>query len=119
MHGKDITIPKGTEITAYVAGDTPLDPAGFKQATASDSASGSKIETVATGTSSVTIKSSPDGAEITVDGKLMGTTPSTLQLSPGEHVLMIEKAGFKVWQRTITVAAGGSVNFEATLDRVP
>ncbi len=25
MHGKDITIPKGTEITAYVNGDTPLD----------------------------------------------------------------------------------------------
>ena len=24
MHGKDITIPKGTEITAYVAADTPL-----------------------------------------------------------------------------------------------
>lgn len=25
MHGKDITIPKGTEITAYVNGDIPLD----------------------------------------------------------------------------------------------
>src|SRR5216683_654733 len=30
MHGKDITIPKGTEISAYVAGDTPLDPSKFK-----------------------------------------------------------------------------------------
>jgi hypothetical protein len=27
MHGKDITIPKGTEITAYVQGDVTLDPA--------------------------------------------------------------------------------------------
>src|SRR5260370_20732755 len=26
MHGKDITIPKGTEVTAYVNGDIPLDP---------------------------------------------------------------------------------------------
>ena len=25
MHGKDITIPKGTEITAYVSGNVPLD----------------------------------------------------------------------------------------------
>jgi hypothetical protein len=25
MHGKDMTIPKGTEITAYVNGDVPLD----------------------------------------------------------------------------------------------
>jgi hypothetical protein len=34
MHGKDITIPKGTEITAYVAVDTPLDPAKFRKQTA-------------------------------------------------------------------------------------
>ncbi len=29
MHGKDITIPKGTEITAYINGDVPLDAAKF------------------------------------------------------------------------------------------
>jgi hypothetical protein len=29
MHGKDITIPKGTEVAAYVAADTPLDFAKF------------------------------------------------------------------------------------------
>jgi len=34
MHGKDLTIPKGTEITAYVAADTPLDPSRFRKQTA-------------------------------------------------------------------------------------
>jgi hypothetical protein len=34
MHGKDITIPKGTEVTAYVAGDTPLDPSKFSKQSA-------------------------------------------------------------------------------------
>lgn len=34
MHGKDLTIPKGTEITAYVAADTPLDPSKFRKQTA-------------------------------------------------------------------------------------
>lgn len=34
MHGKDITIPKGTEITAYVAADTPLDASKFRKQTA-------------------------------------------------------------------------------------
>ena len=29
IHGKNITIPKGTEITAYVAADTPLDASKF------------------------------------------------------------------------------------------
>lgn len=32
MHGKDITVPKGTEITAYVNGDVELDPAQFPTA---------------------------------------------------------------------------------------
>ncbi len=34
MHGKDITIPQGTEVTAYVAADTPLDPAKFTKQSA-------------------------------------------------------------------------------------
>jgi hypothetical protein len=29
MHGKDISIPKGTEVTAYVNGDMKLDIAKF------------------------------------------------------------------------------------------
>ena len=35
VHGKDITIPKGTEITAYTNGDIPLDPKKFVTQTAS------------------------------------------------------------------------------------
>jgi hypothetical protein len=34
VHGKDITIPKGTEITAYINGDIPLDQSKFAAATA-------------------------------------------------------------------------------------
>src|SRR6266404_3992870 len=106
MHGKDITIPKGTEITAYIAGDTPLDAARFKQSTAVVSEStASKSEGVTPNLSAVAIKSAPDGAEITIDGKLMGTTPSTIQLSPGDHIVVLEKSGFKSWQRTVTVNA--------------
>ena len=29
MHGKDVTLPQGTELTVYVNGDFPLDPAKF------------------------------------------------------------------------------------------
>jgi hypothetical protein len=32
MHGKDVTIPKGTEVTAYISGDVKLDPAKFQPA---------------------------------------------------------------------------------------
>src|SRR5215472_12673604 len=88
MHGKDITIPKGTEITAYINGDIPLDPAKFQsQVAASSSATG----TAQNGNggdptlSLVEVRSNPDGADITVDGKYMGSTPSTLKLAAGDH----------------------------------
>ncbi len=40
MHGKDITIPKGTEITAYVNGDIPLDPKRFATQTTANPETG-------------------------------------------------------------------------------
>jgi hypothetical protein len=119
MHGKDITIPKGTEITAYIAGDTPLDPTKFNKQSAAVESGTSKSEASATAMSAVVIKSTPDGAEITIDGKLVGTTPSTVQLTPGEHTVSIDKSGFKQWQRTITVTSGGAINLEGTLDKLP
>ncbi|HMH42981.1 MAG TPA: PEGA domain-containing protein [Pyrinomonadaceae bacterium] len=118
MHGKDITIPKGTEITAYVAGDTPLEPSKFKTSALVESTA-SKPDVSGPNLSPIAIKSTPDGAEITIDDKLVGTTPSTVQVTPGDHTIVIGKAGFKPWQRTITVTTGGTINLEATLDKVP
>src|SRR5712664_419666 len=40
MHGKDITIPKGTEITAYINGDIPLEPKRFAQQTTTNAETG-------------------------------------------------------------------------------
>jgi hypothetical protein len=121
MHGKDITIPKGTEITAYVAGDTPLDPTKFlKPPTTASAMSQPLIESsTAAELTAVAIKSAPDGADITIEGKFVGTTPSSVQLKPGEHTIAIEKSGFKSWQRTMTVTAGGAINLEAILEKTP
>jgi PEGA domain len=123
MHGKDITIPKGTEITAYVNGDIPLDPARFKvQAKVADDpnvppTAGPAANAADPALSSVDVKSTPDGAEITVDDKYMGSTPSILKLSPGDHKIKLEKSGFKSWERTLAVGAGGAANVNATLDK--
>jgi hypothetical protein len=117
MHGKDITIPKGTEITSYINGDIPLDPARFKaQAKAADQ-SATPVQGADSTISSVDVKSTPDGAEITVDDKYMGSTPSILKLAPGDHKIKLEKSGFKTWERTMAVAAGGNANINVTLDK--
>jgi len=121
MHGKDITIPKGTEITAYVNGDIPLDPARFKvQAKAAADLSvmpSAGANGADPALSSVDLKSTPDGAEITVDDKYMGSTPSTLKLLPGDHKIKLEKSGFKSWERTLAEGARGTANVNATLDK--
>jgi PEGA domain/Protein of unknown function (DUF2846) len=65
----------------------------------------------------ISIKSTPTGADINVDGKFMGSTPSTIQLSPGQHFVSIEIEGMKPWQRTMSVTPGGNVAIDATLEK--
>jgi hypothetical protein len=66
--------------------------------------------------SEVAVKSTPTGADITVDGKFSGNTPSTLQLSAGDHTVSVTAKGFQKWERTITVSAGGAITLNAALD---
>jgi hypothetical protein len=63
----------------------------------------------------VSVASAPDGADITVDGRFVGSTPSRLELTLGDHAIRIEKSGYKAWQRTMTVGAGASPTISATL----
>jgi PEGA domain len=119
IHGKDITIPKGTEITAYIAADTPLVSANFNKQPVTSESGAAKTEAAPTGLSSVIVQSTPLGAEITVDEKFLGTTPSTVQLTPGEHKIVIMKTGFKSWERTMTISPNGSVNLDVSLEKAP
>lgn len=72
---------------------------------------------VTPGLVTVGLRSTPDGADITVDGKFMGNTPSVLRLSPGDHVIAMQKSGFKPWQRTINLMLGETPSLNATLDQ--
>ena len=130
VHGKDITIPKGTEITAYINGDVPLDPKRFAtRAAASPEAGAATVQPAVDASvtqngkgldvalSTVDIKSTPDGAEITMDDKFMGSTPSSLRLAVGDHKIKLGKSGFKIWERTMTVGAGATATVDATLEK--
>jgi len=113
MHGKDINIPKGTEITAYVMGDILLEKAKFQenakpQATAVAASSADPATTVS-------ISSVPASAEVEVDGKFVGNTPSSAMLSAGEHSIRITRKGYKAWERKLTVS-GGSTTIHAELE---
>ena len=131
MHGKDVTVPKGTEITAYVNGSVDLaSPKGEAARTApaaptapapvsASAAVAPSLETkpLAADPSTVTIKSNPDGGEISVDGRFVGSTPSTVQLTPGEHDVAVLQPGFKTWQRSIAVTSGSVISLNVVLEK--
>jgi PEGA domain len=115
MHGKDITIPKGTEITAYINGDTHLDQAKFQNGSGA-----AQSATTVAGTAQMEISSTPAGADIELDGKFVGSTPSTITASPGEHEVIVKKSGFSPWSKTITLSAGHvTLNAELTSETKP
>lgn len=114
MHGKDISIPKGTEITAYVNGDTKLDIAKFEPAAPTD-APAQVAE--ASASAKLQLESDPPGADIEVDGSFVGNTPSDVQVAEGDHTVTVKKSGFKDWERKLKVTAGSSVHLNAELEK--
>ena len=121
MRGKDISIPQGTGITAYTIGDIPLEIGKFTPVKANQPATdGEQVPNTATSDfSTVFIKSVPGGAEISLDGKFVGSTPSTLTIKFGEHTISVKKDGYILWERTITITAGGNLTIDASLQKSP
>jgi hypothetical protein len=120
MHGKDITIPKGTEITAYVNGDMKLDIAKFQQPSATQpvTAAAPIAASPSPMSSKLQLESNPSGADIEIDGNFVGNTPSDVQVAEGEHAVTVKKAGYKDWQRKLKVSAGSSVHIDAELEKM-
>jgi PEGA domain len=144
MHGKDISIPKGTEITAYVNGDMKLDMAKFGPATAPEGTSvqtASAIQSLPTtvvpgatapgdparnsdnparspGEAMAEISSDPLGGDIEIDGNFVGNTSSSFGIAAGEHTLRISKQGYKQWGRILTTSTG-NIKVAAILEPIP
>src|SRR5580692_9658482 len=163
MHGKDVTIAKGTEVTAYISGDVKLDPLKFQpaglvpavtpasatpesatpgsaapdSATPSSATPSSATQAVPAASPAATpnaapgdttavsqdqgtaaeleVSSTPDGADIEIDGNFVGNTPSTMGVAAGPHQVSVKKAGFKPWERKITVSSG-HIKIDAALE---
>ncbi|MDP9051285.1 MAG: PEGA domain-containing protein [Acidobacteriota bacterium] len=56
--------------------------------------------------SGLTIDASVANCDIDVDGSFVGNTPSTMNLAPGKHDIVVKKAGYKDWTRSMNVASG-------------
>jgi len=115
IKGKDITIPQGTEITAFVEGDMHLDMSKFGAAPPEIAAAPAQAAPVQ---ASLVIESTPPGADIEIDGAFVGNAPSTVTVAPGSHQITVKKKGFADWTKTLNVT-GGTVHLNAELEGAP
>lgn len=116
IKGKDVTINKGVVFETFTDGDHTL---GGPSAAGSTAQAGvaANSNTFTGGSASVTINSNVTGADIEVDGNYVGSTPATLPLQPGTHKIVV-KQGASVWQRSLLVNGGATVNVNAQLEQI-
>ena len=61
------------------------------------------------------VVSTPTGAQITLDGHPIGATNATFNTSPGAHVVMVDKAGYRPETRTTIAEEGKTAAVAVTL----
>jgi hypothetical protein len=61
--------------------------------------------------------STPPGADIMLDGKYVGSTPSEIELVTGTHVVVFSMSGFTQWKRELTVLSGSHLTVSAILQK--
>jgi len=116
-------VPAAQGASAATAGAEPArTPAGSSGQAGAASTGAAPVVDVATESSSrPTVKcsfsSTPAGAEVTLDGRYVGSTPSVLGLTTGNHVVVISMAGFQQWKRDLTVAPGSELTVNAVLQK--
>jgi len=108
IHGTNTTFPRGTEITAFVNGDQRLDLASFVAAPSAETA-GDELKTA------LQISSTPDDAQVQIDGAAAGSTPLSVTVMAGKHEISIKKAGYSDWSKTLYVS-GDTAHVEAVLE---
>jgi hypothetical protein len=106
IKGKDLTIPKGTFVTAYINGDLPLNAEKFQASSHKN-------------TTQVNFKVDVEEAEIWIEAKFVGHAPATIRLPEGEYEIVIKKPGYQRWRRMVAVPAGSLMNLTVSLTKQP
>jgi len=88
---QDASITQGSDLTAFINGSQQLDL--------------TRLRAAGGPTTTIKITSTPANAEVTLDGRLAGSTPSSLRATSGDHVIVVRMAGFQSWQKKIHVEA--------------
>lgn len=69
------------------------------------------------GSSSLLLSSVPEGAEILLDGALVGMTPSRLTIGAGPHRVVFRKQGFKDYERQFIALKDSDLTVSAEMEK--
>jgi len=138
MKGKNVEIPRGHHIPAFVDGDRMIavvstDRApnaapdamrnngapGFVQASLNTAQPAAGRVAGATDFGAINVISDPGGAEIEIDGAYYGNTPGLIKLAAGLHTITIRYAGHEAWKRTLNIGPGSNLTVKADLVKPP
>jgi hypothetical protein len=67
----------------------------------------------------VTINANIEGAEVSVNDSIAGTTPVSVELLPGTHTVTVRKEGFLMVEEKLRVAGTDPISWSATLKPLP
>jgi len=88
---QDASISQGADLTAFINGNQQIDV--------------TRLRAAGGATTTIKVTSSPSNAEVTLDGRLAGSTPSALRVTGGDHIVVVRMAGFQPWQKKVHVDA--------------
>lgn len=68
-------------------------------------------------TGKLRLRSKPANATVEIDGKSIGKTPLMIDLSVGNHVIILGSSGYAPWKAEVSIAGGELTGIEARLKR--
>lgn len=77
-----------------------------------------KVESTDAFGSTLVVNSDPEGAEIFVDGQMMGRTPAALRLAPGPHKVELRKKGHTPSRKAVTMVNGVKETLDFELSKI-
>lgn len=78
-----------------------------------------KLDALAKGPSTLSITSEPEGAEVLLDGEIIGVTPLERPVVPGKAVVRVSKEGFIAIEREVELVEGVAESLSFALEKVP
>jgi len=113
------------QLYTYVGDETgkPAQPAAGieKEAGATGTVKAGQEPSLSNGNPQAEVKcsftSTPSGADITVDGRYVGSTPSVVSVSTGNHEVVVSLQGYAAWKRELRVSEGSELTVNAVLEK--